>query len=171
MLDQLGIEMITIDLPFRLNHVNCFLAEGENGFTIIDTGLNDKSAQAMWKERLQNKEVNSLLLTHLHPDHCGYAGKLQEMTKANVSMTHTDATAMQSIWVEEAVPRLKKDYQAAAVPEKLTKGIIDITRKFRPAVTPLPEITHYIQEGEFIPFGTEEYEVIFTPGHSEGLIC
>lgn len=40
MLEELGITKVTIPLPFRLNHVNCFLAEGQDGWLVMDTALN-----------------------------------------------------------------------------------------------------------------------------------
>ncbi|MCK2005412.1 hypothetical protein MZM54_29080 [[Brevibacterium] frigoritolerans] len=41
MLNELKVTQITIPLPFRLDHVHCFMAEGEKGWTIIDAGLNN----------------------------------------------------------------------------------------------------------------------------------
>lgn len=171
MLTELGIEKVTIDLPFRLDHVNCFLAEGEKGYIVIDTGLNDKNARAVWNEKLDNKLVERIILTHLHPDHSGYAGVLQQQTNASVLMSETDAVALGSIWTEEALPRLVNDYKEAAVPEKLATSIVKMTEEFSPSVTPLPNVNYFSQEGERIQIGKYQYEIIFTPGHSEGLIC
>src|SRR5699024_4058368 len=69
-----------------------------------------------------------------------------------------------------ALPQLQKDYELAAVPENITKGIVDITQKFSPKVSPWPKVNHFLQEGDIIPFGTGEYEVLYTPGQSEGLV-
>ena len=30
------------ELPFRLNHINVYFLESDNGWTIIDCGINDK---------------------------------------------------------------------------------------------------------------------------------
>lgn len=171
MIQQLGIDMITIPLPFRLDHVNCFLAEGEKGYIVIDTGLNDKSAQSRWEKELNEKHVQQIILTHLHPDHCGYAGILQTKLDAIVSMSEIDAKALDKIWIDEAIPTLKQDYERSAVPEKLANGILTLTRDFIPSVTPRPKIDTYLQEGELIQIGKEQYEIIFTPGHSAGLVC
>src|SRR5699024_9051446 len=58
----------------------------------------------------------------------------------------------------------------ADVPEGIMKKIIDLTKKFIPYVSPWPKVNHYLQEGDTIQFGNGAYEVIFTPGHSEGLV-
>lgn len=171
MLQKLGIQQLVIDLPFRLDHVNCFLAEGENGYVAIDAGLHDQRAERVWQEVLQYQKLNDLIITHLHPDHIGYAGILQQLTGANVSMSKTDAQLMQDIWTEEAIPKVQADYERSAVPEKVAEDIYTILRNFNTVVTPFPTVNYYLQEGETIQFGTELYEVIFTPGHSDGLVC
>ena len=100
MLEQLGITLLKIDLPFRLNHVNCFMAEGENGWTLIDTGLNNSYTRELWEAQLRGKEVTDLFITHYHPDHFGYAGGLQQKTKARVSMSKTDAESGFTVWTD-----------------------------------------------------------------------
>src|SRR5699024_12594986 len=101
MLNQLGIEKITIDLPFRLDQVNCFLAEGEEGYMMIDTGLNDTNARAVWKETLKNQKVAKLALTHLHPEHTGLAGALQHSTEADGMMSGAAAATLAHRWTED----------------------------------------------------------------------
>ena len=168
---DLDIKKITIPLPFKLDHVHCFIAENNQGYTLIDTGLNNKETAEIWKEHLHNKQVNRIILTHLHPDHAGYAGTLQKNQGAEVWMTEKDSMALSDIWQPSALPRLKMDYEAAAIPEHITNGIIEITEKFIPYVTPVPEINHFIKDGDKIQLGKDEYTVITTPGHSAGLFC
>src|SRR5699024_7910323 len=43
--------------------------------------------------------------------------------------------------------------------------------KFVPYVSPLLSVDHYFNEGDMIYLSDNVYEVIFTPGHSDGLIC
>lgn len=171
MLEKLGIKQVKVDLPFKLDHVNCFLAEGSDGYVIVDTGLNDRAADKTWEFYTNNKEIESILLTHVHPDHCGYAGILQQKTNAAVYMNERDADSLKNIWTDQAIPKLVQDYDRADVDETITQKIISITKKFQPFVTPIPKVHRYLKEGEKIKFGKFEYEIIFTPGHSEGLIC
>lgn len=170
MLEELGIEQVTIPLPFRLNHVNCFIAEGENGPLIIDTGLNDAAAKSVWDDVLRTRDLTDIIITHVHPDHCGYAGRLQQRTNASISMSAIDTDAYHTIWSETALPSLERDYKAAAVPEQIAKDIIELTTQFVPFVTPEPKVNHFLRDGEHIQIGKEQYEIIATPGHSEGLV-
>ncbi len=171
MLDQLRLKMLTISLPFRLNHVNCFVAEGENGYIIIDTGLNNDESKNIWNDVIKEKPIERILITHLHPDHYGYAGTLQKATNAPLSITEIDAKTAKYIWEEQPLRQLREDYERSNVPQNVIEGIIDITKNFVSKVSPLPKIDHYFQEGEKVHLSGFEYEVLFTPGHSDGLIC
>ncbi|WP_275899542.1 MBL fold metallo-hydrolase [Bacillus piscicola] len=169
-LDKLGITAIRMELPFKLNHVNCFLAEGNNGWTIMDTGLHNDYTIQRWNTFIGQKEISRLLITHYHPDHYGYAGGLQQKTGAEVWMTKTDAAAGETMWTEGFNNELDDMYTLAGVPDDISKKLQQDTADFTPLVTPYPKVNHYVEEGEKVHFGNDEYEVFFTPGHSDGLI-
>lgn len=170
MLEQLGIKLVRLDLPFRLNHVNCFLAEGERGWTVIDTGLHNDHSIKRWEEELAGKEVTDIFVTHYHPDHFGYAGGLQQKTGAKVSMPQNDAENGLKVWTDEFLDELHGHYALAGIPKDVATAMIENTREFVPRVTPYPKIDHYFKEGELLVIGKFQYEVLFTPGHSDGLI-
>jgi glyoxylase-like metal-dependent hydrolase (beta-lactamase superfamily II) len=170
MLEELGIIPVRIELPFRLNHVNCFLVEGENGWTMIDTGLHNRNTVNKWEELLKDKKITNLLVTHYHPDHFGYAGGIQLKTGAKVSMTETDNRAGLTVWEEDFINEIRRNYGLAGVPETIAVNMTSNTESFRSVVTPYPKVDHYFVEGERIQIGNFDYEVIFTPGHSDGLV-
>ncbi|MEK3934042.1 MBL fold metallo-hydrolase [Sporosarcina sp. FSL W7-1349] len=171
MLEKLGIEMVRIDLPFRLNHVNCFMAEGEAGWTIIDAGLNNTYTQNMWKERIGDRKVSDLFITHYHPDHFGHSGQLQKTTGARVSMSEVDARSALTVWEQSYVDDLYGHYLTAGIPEDIAREMVGNTAEFIALVTPYPTIDHYFKEGEKLPIGRYEYEIIHAPGHSDGMVC
>ncbi|WKA58916.1 MBL fold metallo-hydrolase [Planococcus shenhongbingii] len=171
MLDQLGIEAVRIDLPFRLNHVNCFMAEDETGWTIIDAGLNNDYTRKLWEQTIGKRNVTNLLITHYHPDHFGYAGGLQERTGAKVSMTKTDADLGLSSWQSRFLETMPEHYSISGVPDEMSEQLAGNTAGFQELVNPLPKIGHYFEEGEKVRIGLFEYEVIFVPGHSDGMVC
>ena len=171
MLEKLGVEAVRIDLPFRLNHVNCFMAENEQGWTVIDAGLNNDDTRALWKRKLDGKKVTDLLVTHYHPDHFGYAGGLQEKTGAKVWMTEIDAQAGMTSWADPFLESIPDNYRASGIPEEQSMQMTKNTEEFKPLVSPLPQIGEYMAEGDLVQIGRFEYRVIFTPGHSDGMIC
>lgn len=170
MLNELGIKRIKLELPFRLNHVNCFIAEGENGWIVIDTGLHNEKTIAHWDDVLAGKDVSNIYITHYHPDHFGYAGGLQKRTGANVSMSKTDATIALSAWEKNFLSTFPNNYKLSGIPDDVGSAMLENTKSFYPLITPYPTIDHYFEEGEKIQIGRYAYEVIFTPGHSDGLI-
>lgn len=170
MLSKYGLKLIKLNLPFRLNHVNSFVAEGVDGWKIIDTGLHNKETVERWEQELAGKKVTDILITHYHPDHFGYAGRLQEKTRARVSMTKVDADAGLNAWQESFMNNLSDNYRLAGAPDNMATNMTSNTNDFVSQVTPYPNVDQYFQEGEKVIIGKNEYEVIFTPGHSEGLV-
>jgi len=171
MLESLEVSCVTIDLPFRLNHVNCFIAKGENGWTIIDSGLHNPAAETRWKPLLANHEITEIIITHYHPDHYGFAGRLQDLTGAKVSMTETDKQTALRIWGEGFSQSLRENYYKCGIPKDVADAMAENEAGFIPRVTPHPRVDRYLQEGDKILFGKYEYEVLEAPGHSDGLIC
>ena len=43
-----GLWWLRLQLPFALNHVNLVLAEDDDGWTLVDTGLGDAPTRAVW---------------------------------------------------------------------------------------------------------------------------
>lgn len=176
LLEELGVQLVKLELPFRLNHVNCFLAEGEHGWIVIDAGLHNKTTVKRWEQELAGKTVTDLYVTHYHPDHFGYIGGLQKKLgeesgiTPRVSISKIDAEAGLNAWLDSVIETFPTHYKASGIPDDLALQMSTNTADFIDVVTPYPTVNHYFQEGEKIPFGSLEYEVIFTPGHSDGLI-
>src|SRR5690625_7856881 len=77
LLEKLSVQLVRLDLPFRLNHVNSFLAEGEDGWVVIDAGLHNEATIKRWEQALPGKAVTCLYVSDYHPDHLGYIDRLQ----------------------------------------------------------------------------------------------
>lgn len=169
--ESLGIDTIRLDLPFRLNHVNCFLTENDHGWTVIDTGLHNSTTAQQWENRLEGKTVSDIIITHYHPDHFGYAGELQRKTGAKVWMSEIDAKAGHLAWEPKSIAAIRQSYTTSGVPIDLAEKMTKNTEEFIPRVTPYPIVNQYLKEGETLLFGGHVYEVIHTPGHSDGLVC
>ncbi|GAB3792207.1 MBL fold metallo-hydrolase [Virgibacillus kimchii] len=170
MLEKYGLKQIRLNLPFRLNHVNCFMAEGENGWKIIDTGLHNQETMDRWEEELEGKKVTDIILTHYHPDHYGYAGALQQKTGADVWMSEIDEKNGKRSWEPESIEGLEQNYRQAGIPEGIASDMKNNTKEFVPRVTPYPTVNHHLREKETIILGDNVYEIISAPGHSDGMV-
>jgi glyoxylase-like metal-dependent hydrolase (beta-lactamase superfamily II) len=170
LLNGIGVTQVTIPLPFRLNHVNCFLAEGAKGWTIIDAGLNSEVSKDIWLPIIEKHDINDIILTHYHPDHYGYAGTLQQLTGANVWMTEVDELAGMTCWEPASLEFVEANYSKCGLPENNAFMLTSDEGSFNAQVKPYPKVNQHLEEGMKILFGKHVYEVIFTPGHSDGLI-
>lgn len=170
MINELGIEIKRLSLPYRLNHVNCFLAKGESGWNLIDVGVHDESTGQFWEQECAAKEIKKVIISHYHPDHYGYAGALQQKIGAEVWMPEIDAEISQRAWSKKGLDELRNSYDLAGVSSNLGDEMLINYKEYLPQILPEPTIQHFIQEGEKIAFGHYDYEVLFTPGHSPGLV-
>jgi hypothetical protein len=47
-----GILWARIPLPFRLDHVNVYIIDDGNGWTVLDTGIGNDATRAVWNSLL-----------------------------------------------------------------------------------------------------------------------
>jgi len=81
-----GVRWLRMGLPFALDHINLWLLrdeqDGQQGWTIVDCGIDDATTRALWEEifshELQGLPVLRVVVTHMHPDHIGLAHWLCE---------------------------------------------------------------------------------------------
>ncbi len=87
-----NIYQVRLPLPFALNHVNCYMLRDDEGWTMLDTGLDQPDVRAAWHEvctelELEPQLIRQIVLTHMHPDHFGLAGYFQHLTGAPVYLS------------------------------------------------------------------------------------
>lgn len=171
--NELNIQLIRVPLPFRLDHVNCFLAKNNDGksWTLIDTGLYNKETIAIWDELFQTKNIERVIISHEHPDHIGNAGYLQQKYNVDIYMTKR-ALQFNSYFIQkQRLQELNDYYKASGVSQQLIDDLIKANKKMIHAIYPLTneKMIHFLNEGDELQIGNLKYNVIFTPGHADGL--
>ena len=157
-----------------LDHVNVYVIDEGNSWTIIDTGFWSKKTQSIWgeiKEKWFNdKPIGKVIVTHHHPDHVGLAGWFQTEFKADLWMSRT-------AWLMARMLRL--DYQKLPTEETINfwrrAGMDDLilneraTGKpfnFGDSVHEMPLGFRRIIDGEKIILGNRSWIVRVGNGHA-----
>lgn len=169
-------------LPFALNHVNCYLLrDGDgtdnDGWTIVDAGLNRPELrerwQAAWHElSIDPPAIHRIVLTHMHPDHFGLAGWLQEQTGAQVLLSPREIDIARVTWLEDITPDRAKAVarymHAAGVGSDVATVITTQQDYLRSLTYPHPRSIAALHPGAVIDMGGRHFTAIHAPGHADG---
>lgn len=161
-----GIYQLVVRYPFDMFHMNSYFIQGENGFTIIDTGSKATESIDLWEKTLSSGiKVEKLVLTHAHTDHLGLARWFQEK--------HHVPVYISSLGYKEMVRNRNADGSSWFRSLLTTHGCPEFPMKQRKSET---DIFDFEPDGLFenqqsIKLGDETYETIWTPGHSCDHFC
>jgi glyoxylase-like metal-dependent hydrolase (beta-lactamase superfamily II) len=169
------IYQVRLPLPFALNHVNCYLLRDEEGWTMVDTGLDQPNVRAAWHEactllELEPQQIQRIVLTHMHPDHFGLSGYFQHLTNAPVYLSARERELAQTVWMEDGWrPELVAEYwRMGGIPNDVRGVISDQTERLRYMTMPHPHEIATLEAGEIVHMGGRDFLAIHAPGHSDG---
>ncbi len=173
-----GIYQINIPLTgFALKRINAYLIRGDRGWVMVDCGWNTPEAFAALQATLQKftigfKDIYQIIITHLHPDHYGMAGRLKELCGCTLAMHEIGANLIESRYVnvETLLGDVEKFLVQNGVPEKEAALLRNASMPALKFVVPAFPETVY-RGGETISIGKFTFKVIWTPGHSPDHIC
>jgi glyoxylase-like metal-dependent hydrolase (beta-lactamase superfamily II) len=159
-----GIRRVTLPLPTRPGHVHAYLLPGDDGWTLVDTGLGLPDARERWAAELRGVEVRRILITHFHPDHIGAAADVAELTGGEVFEGELDYAQCRLVWGNPEWPgRIAAWFRGNGVPAAVADELIGTGQAYagfiRYAADPAPLVP-----GESVA----GWEVVAFPGHSDG---
>jgi glyoxylase-like metal-dependent hydrolase (beta-lactamase superfamily II) len=170
-----GIYQIRLPLPFALNHVNCYLLQEDEGWTLVDTGLNWPEGQRTWRAvfvelQIGFGDIRRIVLTHMHPDHFGLAGWFQAKIGQAIWLSPREAELAQTVWVENGWrPECIAAYwRMGGITPAVAEVVSVQTAALRVATLPHPTRIKPIEAGESITMGGRVWRAIHAPGHSDG---
>ena len=168
---------LKLPLPFALDHVHCWLIDDGDGWTIIDTGVNNPETRATWETALTGlmagKPVNRLLLTHFHPDHAGLGGWLAERTGAQVSMSLTEwmtVRALKNDTGDGYNEAHKRYYEAAGIDPETKARLLERGNMYaKRVVEPVGSIER-LRAHQTIKLAGSEFRIIIGEGHAPEMV-
>lgn len=172
-----GIRWLRMPMPMALDHINVYLLREEDGWTLVDTGLNTGQARALWEhiasERLDGLPPKRLICTHFHYDHAGLAAWLCERFGVPLHMTHGEYYMMRTLSVPMPDPLPEAQtlfYRRSGLPAERMERMLAALRR-DPFLPPQPQSFVRMREGDELRIGARRWRVVIGEGHSPEHAC
>jgi len=165
---------LRIPNPFFEGRNEVYVIRG-NPITIIDTGIAtqiafDRLVAKLSEHQIALADVGRVILTHKHIDHIGNAWRIQQASGAEIMIHESEVSAVVNSdsggdrfrdLVNERMEQWRVDADARPNPKTVNSPQWEIQ----------PAAAVGLQDGQRIDLGSDQLEVIHTPGHSFGSIC
>jgi glyoxylase-like metal-dependent hydrolase (beta-lactamase superfamily II) len=170
-MDELGdgIRRVTLPLPTRPGHVHAYLLPGQEGWTLVDTGVGLPDAKETWAAELEQAggRVATVFVTHFHPDHVGAAADLHELTGAPVVQGTLDYAQCELVWGNPAwSERIVDWFRLHGAPDGVTAELAGQSSVYRPFIR-YQRDPILVEAGEHV----DGWELIAASGHADGQLC
>lgn len=171
-----GVYQLAMPIPVPLKVVNIYLLPGPDGWTVVDTGFHTAETERRWRMALEAlgigfRDLSAIVVTHYHPDHMGCAGWLQEQSGAPVLMLRQEIPQAERFWRpgNGAGQAITAFFKAHGMPQDLADPLTPHHLEQVERVAPFPKITP-VEPGEELRLGRWRFQVLWMPGHAEGLM-
>jgi glyoxylase-like metal-dependent hydrolase (beta-lactamase superfamily II) len=173
-----GLWSIPVPIPNNpLRYVLVYAFESNDGITLVDAGWDtdeawDALSDGVSKAGGSMSDVNGVMVTHIHPDHYGLAGRVRDVSGAWIGLHPADADLLQERYVDtdDLVGRMKRLLLLSGVPEEVTPDLatasMDIKGLVHMALT-----DRMVEDGDALGVPGWDLKAIWTPGHSPGHLC
>ena len=173
-----GFFWARIPLPFRLNHVNVWVVEENDGWAIVDCGINNSETQELWtgmfSGALSGRPIRRVITTHSHTDHVGIAKFLRDRNDAQFEATLTE-------WLTAKLRHADHrddDLTAASVFLAQHGGAHDAAEIFdqerqrvQRYLGPQPDTIVRLVHGQELKLGGRSWRIITGGGHADEHAC
>jgi glyoxylase-like metal-dependent hydrolase (beta-lactamase superfamily II) len=169
-----GVYQLTIPMPFRLNHVHVYLVEADDGFILIDTGVNTAEAFAGLQGKLHQlgldfNLITQMVITHFHSDHCGQAARIRELGGAQVVMGSIERETLEMVQATSHHEG-EEQFLRHGLPPEQAKQHAEVLPYLKSLSLPF-EVDVLIGPGHTLVAKRRRLEAFITPGHTPGHVC
>jgi glyoxylase-like metal-dependent hydrolase (beta-lactamase superfamily II) len=168
-----GVQWLRLPLPYRLDHVNVYLIEDNDGWTVLDTGLGTDACRTAWESVLNGpiagQRLTSMIVTHYHPDHVGLAGWLAKRFGLPLSMPRPEylySLALQYAPGDLGAEMHRPFYRRHGLSQQITDAVLSRGHEYLRRTTGVPTTYRRIQHGDSLRIGARIFQVITGGGHA-----
>jgi glyoxylase-like metal-dependent hydrolase (beta-lactamase superfamily II) len=173
-----GLWSIPVPIPNNpLRYVLVYAFETDRGPYLVDAGWNTDDAyqtlvSGLAEAGFQIGDVQGVLVTHIHPDHYGLAGRIREASGAWVGLHPADAALIEDRYdePEDLIAKMGAMLRRDGAPEDEIATLQNASMPVRSWVwAAVPDIL--VEDGDRPEIPGWDLTAIWTPGHSPGHIC
>ena len=173
-----GLWSIPVPIPNNpLRYVLVYAFETEKGPYLVDAGWNtdeafDELCRGLVTAGFDIGDVQGVLVTHIHPDHYGLAGRIREASGAWVALHPADAALVHDRYEEPKplVERMGELLMRAGAPEEEVQSLKGASMPVLPfVVTTHPDVL--LEDGDKPEVPGWDLVSVWTPGHTAGHLC
>ena len=173
-----GLWSIPVPLPNNpLRYVLVYLFELDNGVAMVDAGWNTEESWAALNDGIGQAggsigDVNAVVVTHIHPDHYGLAGRVREASGAWIGLHPADASLLVERYedTDDLISRITDLLAVSGVPAAQQEDLANASMQLRKSVV-MAKPDRLLEDGERLDLGGWDLRCIWTPGHSPGHSC
>jgi glyoxylase-like metal-dependent hydrolase (beta-lactamase superfamily II) len=172
-----GLLWVRLPLPIELNHINVWLLEDGDGWTLVDTGLAVDASKEAWGrlevEALGGRPLQRIFITHNHPDHMGLAAWHAQRHGAPVWMSdkcYADARDYLETEPGKIISDMRsflRSHGATPSHESSETGRQD----HRAWYSGVPQLSHAPADGDELSAAGTSWRLYRTDGHCAGHMC
>ena len=165
------IKKLFIPTPFPVGPINIYLV-AEDPITLIDTGPKTDEAIAALIFQIKQagfrvEDIQRIILTHTHEDHCGLANWLQQASGAPVYVHEWEKHNL----AERGKTRVDRNLlEKAGVTNEEIEQMEQHYAQVKSYAEAVENLKTYRDEHEF-EFTSGSLSVVHTPGHTPGSSC
>ncbi|MCA1842809.1 MAG: MBL fold metallo-hydrolase, partial [Actinobacteria bacterium] len=173
-----GLWSIPVPIPNNpLRYVLVYAFETDGGIYLVDAGWNTDDAFETLAAGVATMgasldDVRGVMVTHIHPDHYGLAGRVRELSGAWVALHPADAALIPDRYehVEELLARVGTVLRQWGAPPDEVDSLANASMPVRQFVTLVkPDVL--LEDGDKPEVPGWDLQAIWTPGHSPGHLC
>jgi glyoxylase-like metal-dependent hydrolase (beta-lactamase superfamily II) len=173
-----GVRWFRIPLGLSLSHINLWAIEDGEGWSIVDCGLFNANAVAVWQQvalhGLEGKPVKAVYVTHMHPDHIGMAGWLVRKFNCPLWMTALEYMTCRVMAGDTGLPAPEESirfYRGAGWNDQALIKFQERFGSFGKSIDVLPQNYRRLHDGQRLRIGRHEWRIVVGSGHSPEHAC